>query len=139
MEKQNVLSVDLVSRERPSVIFELNNGQGSFLFNHNIREVDSTEIENGGFEDGEVTGKVFVYDSVRCEYPKTADNIFSTLLEAKYSPKRESKLLNEFKSAEFGLLDESFKQPYLDFLRDRLAIRAMVNEQCLTCKIPTEL
>lgn len=137
MEKQTNLSVGLVSKERPDVIFDLKNGQGSFLFNHNIEEVEASELD--GIEHGDTTGTVFVYDSVRCEYPKTADNIFSTLLAAKYSPKRESKLLNEFQSAQNGLLDKSYKKPYLDFLRDRLAIREMVNNECATLNIPVEI
>ena len=80
-----------------------------------------------------------MYDSLRCEYPKTVDNIFSTLLAAKYSPQRESKLLNEFQSAQNGILDESYKEPYLDFLRDRLAMREMINNECETLNIPIEL
>lgn len=139
MAKQNVLSIGLISKTRPEMIYELNNGQGSFLFNHNIVELDSVEAGDSLSGDEETPATVFMYDSVRCEYPKTADNIFSTLLEARYSQKRESKLLNEFKSAELGLLDESYKEPYLDFLRDRIAIREMVDSVCSTHNIPTEL
>lgn len=136
MEKTNSLTIGLVSEKRPDVIFDLKNGQGSFLFNHNIKEVEASELD--GFENDDVAGTVFVYDSLRCEYPKTADNIFSTLLAAKYSPQRESKLLNEYQSAQNGILDESYKEPYLDFLRDRLAIREMINNECETLNIPIE-
>lgn len=142
MVKQNVLSVGLTSQQRPDVIFNLNNGQGSFLFNHNIREVNKSDLGEMSQDSDDYnleSSTVFLYDSLRCEYPKTADNIFSTLLEAKYPQKIESKMWNEFKSAELGLLDESFKEPYIDFLRDRLAIRKMVNDECLNLKIPIEL
>ncbi len=85
------------------------------------------------------TGKMFRYDSVRVEYPKTADNIFSTLLTAKYPSKTESKLMNEYQSAMLGLLDESYKKPYEDFLKDRLAIRNMIDADAETYNIPTDL
>ena len=82
---------------------------------------------------------MFQYDSVRVEYPKTADNIFSTLLTAKYPAKTESKLINEYQSAMLGLLDEDYKKPYEDFLKDRLAIRSMIDADAETYNIPTDL
>ena len=85
------------------------------------------------------TGTMFQYDSVRVEYPKTADNIFSTLLTARYPAKTESKLVNEYQSAMLGLLAESAKSPYENFLKDRLAIREMVDADCETYNIPMDL
>ncbi len=141
MEK-SVLTTGL-SKEMPTVIDDLNNGQGTFLYNHNIKTVLVKEDEHGGItiteDEGEATGTMVQYDSLRVEYPKTADNIFSTLLTAKYPSKTESKLVNEYQSAEMGLLPEEAKIPYQDFLRDRLAIRAMVDADCETYKIPTDL
>jgi len=78
-------------------------------------------------------------DSLRFEYPKTADNIFSTLLTARYPAKTESKLVNEYQSAALGLMDESAKKPYEDFLKDRLAIRAMIDNDCEALNIPVDL
>jgi hypothetical protein len=89
-------------------------------------------------EEGETpTGKMWQYDSLRVEYPKTADNIFSTLITAKYPAKTESKLVNEYLSATLGLMDDSFKKPYEDFLKDRLAIRTMIDSDCETLNIPS--
>lgn len=143
MENQNVLSIGLLSDNVPEVIYDLNNGQGSFLYNHNIKEVSVVKDENGGTvittDTKKATGKMIQYDSVRCEYPKTADNIFATLLTAKYPAQRESKLVNEYQSAVLGLMGESFKQPYLDFLADRLAIRTSVDADCATNNIPIDL
>ena len=68
-----------------------------------------------------------------------ADNIFSTLITAKYPAKTESKLVNEYQSATLGLMDESAKKPYEDFLKDRLAIRTMIDNDCETLNIPMDL
>lgn len=146
MEK-NVLTTELLAKEKPTVIDDLNNGQGTFLYNHNIREVDLVVDGDGGAprvattkkEKAAATEKGYLYDSVRVEYPKTADNIYSTLLSAKYPANTESKLQNEYNSAVLGLLEESAKEPYVAFLTDRLAIRKKVDEDCANLNIPTDL
>ncbi len=80
------------------------------------------------------TGTMWQYDSLRVEYPKTADNIYSTLLTAKYPANTESKLQNEYNSAVLGLLPEDAKAPYIAFLHERLDLRAMVDEDCKDLK-----
>lgn len=140
----NVLTIGLLAKTMPEVIEDLNNGQGTFHYNHNIKEVSVVNDEMGGFEvvsdnDPKANGTMYQYDSVRVEYPKTADNIFGTLLTAKYPAKTESKLVNEYQSATLGIMAPDAKQPYEDFLRDRLAIREMVDADCEKYKIPTDL
>lgn len=139
----NLLSIGLLSDNSPEVILDLKNGQGTFLYNHNIKEVKVIKDENGGItitEDAEkATGSMFQYDSLRCGYPQTADNIFATLITAKYPANVESKLVNEYQSAVLGLLDPSYEEPYKAFLRDRLAIRTAVDNDCAAINIPTEL
>ena len=140
---RNELITGLLAKTRPVVIEDLNNGQGTFLYNHNITEVQVIESEMGGVEITQdpkaATGTMFQYDSVRVEYPKTADHIFSTLLTAKYPTDRENKLVNEYQSAEIGLLPPDSKVPYENFLKDRLAIRNMVDTDCETYNIPMDL
>ena len=101
--ERNALTTGLLAKETPAVIDNLNNGQGTFLYNHNITTVLVKEDEHGGIEivtdEKEATGTMVQYDSLRVEYPKTADNIFGTLLTAKYPAKTESKLVNEYHSA----------------------------------------
>lgn len=113
------------------------------LYNHNITEVDVVADEMGGVsvtdDPKTATGKMYRYDSLRVEYPTTADNIFSTLLSAKYPANTESKLVNEYQSAVLGILPEKHKKPYEDFLRDRLAIRNMVDGDCAALNIPMDL
>lgn len=138
-----ILSIGLLAKERPQVIDPYNNGQGTVLYNHNITEVDVVADEMGGVtiatDPKTATGKMFRYDSLRVEYPTTADNIFSTLLSAKYPANTESKLVNEYQSALLGILPETHKKPYEDFLRDRLAIRNMVDSDCDALNIPMDL
>lgn len=142
METNN-LSIGLLSNERPPVIDPLNNGQGTFHYNHNITEVLVAREEMGNVtitDDPEkATGRMFHYDSLRVEYPRTADNIFGTLITAKYPLNVENKLVNEFQSAKLGIAPKEAAKPYEDFLRDRLAIRKMVDGDCAALNIPTDL
>jgi len=138
-----ILSIGLLSKERPQVIDPYNNGQGTVLYNHNITEVDVVTDDMGGVaistDPKTATGKMFRYDSLRVEYPTTADNIFSTLLSAKYPANTESKLVNEYQSSVLGLLPPEYKKPYEDFLKDRIAIRKMVDSDCATLNIPMDV
>lgn len=80
--------------------------------------------------------KVNVYDSLLCYYPITANTVLETLIMAKYSDNLEKKLLNDYNAAVAGIEDESKKQPYLDFLAERKALRAMVDADCKQNNIP---
>ena len=143
MGRTSILMTGLLSKTKPQVIEDLNNGQGTFHYNHNIKEVAVVEHEDGSMtmadDEESATGKMWQYDCVRVEYPKTADNIFATLVTAKYPSNTESKLVNEYQSAVLGLLDEDYKKPYENFLKDRLAIRDMVDADCETYNIPNDL
>lgn len=139
-----LLSTNLLANTKPAVIEDLNNGQGTFLYNHNIEEVSVIKDEMGGIQvttsdDANANGTMFKYDSVRVGYPKTADNIFKTLLTAKYPANTESKLINEYNAAVLGIMSVDAKTPYEEYLNDRLAIRAMVDADCETYNIPTDL
>lgn len=84
MEKVSVLTTGLLSKEKPIVIDDLKNGQGTFLYNHNIHEVLVIEDADGGItiteDKKKATGKMWQYDSLRVEYPKTRKNMYATLL-----------------------------------------------------------
>jgi hypothetical protein len=129
----NALKTGLLANSKPDVFFDLKNGQGTFLYNHNIKEVNVTKDKDNiivvASETGDTVTK-YQYDSIRVEYPKTRANIFATLLVAKYPPSIESKLMNEYRSAELGLLDDSYKTPYEEFLQDRLNLRASITVDC---------
>lgn len=142
MAKTNVLVIGLLSKFQPVTIDDLNNGQGTFLYNHNAREVLIIENEDGSItvtdDESQATGTGYQYDSCRVEYPRTADNMYRTLLNAKYDSDHQEKLINEYNSAKLGLMDESKVAAYTDFLRDRIAIRAMVDQDADANNIPKE-
>ena len=132
MEKSKVLFIGLLANEKPEVFKDLNNGQGTIHYNHNIKEVLVIVDKDGNItvtDDPEkATGTMWQYDSLRVEYPKTADNIYSTLLTAKYPANTESKLQNEYNSAVLGILPEEAKDPYIAFLNDRITLHQMVED-----------
>ena len=68
------MNIGLLAETRPEKIYDYNNGQGSFLYNHNITEVMVVKDENGSIAvttDNKVaTGTMYQYDSCRCEYPR---------------------------------------------------------------------
>lgn len=144
MGTNQLLNVGLLSKTKPTTIDDLRNGQGTILYNHNVKQVAIKSSDNGTIEivddnTDSTMSSMWQYDSLRVEYPVTADNIYMTLLTAKYPANRESKLVNEYQSAVLGLIDESYKKPYEDFLRDRLAIRMMIDEDCASNNIPVDL
>lgn len=104
---------------------------GTTLYNHNQHYV---EVEN---EQGKKT-KVNEYDSLLVKYPVTANTILAALLNARYDANMENKLLNDYNAAVLGIEDDSKKQPYLDFLAERKALRAMIDTDCNTNGIPLE-
>lgn len=147
MEKVSVLTTGLLSKEKPAVIDDLKNGQGTFLYNHNIHEVLVIEDENGGVtitdDPKKATGTMWQYNSLRVEYPKTRKNIYATLLEARYPQDVQQKLVNDYQAAQMEILEEEEAEEaeaaYRAFLQDRKSIKAMVKEDCLENNIPEDL
>lgn len=75
MAKLSVLIIGLLAEkdQKPLVIDDLKNGQGTFHYNHNLKEVLVIEDENGGVtiteDEKKATGKRWQYDSLRVEFP----------------------------------------------------------------------
>jgi hypothetical protein len=143
MENKGQLVTGLIADERPETIEDLKNGRGTVNYNHNIQEILVKEEEGGSWEivtdPEEATGTKFMYDCLRVEYPITRNNILATLITAKYDANTESKLVNDYQAAMIGILDESFKEPYIAFLRDRLVMKQMVENDCVPIGIPEKL
>ena len=107
--------------------------KGTTLYNFNQHYVEATQTNADGKEE---SVKVNEYNSLLVDYPVTANTILQTLIEAKYSNDVEKKLINDYNAAVAGIEDESKKQPYLDFLAERKALRAMIDADCTTNGIP---
>lgn len=131
----------LTSNEKPVKFETLNNGQGTIHYNHNIQEILVINGEDGSREltddPKKANGKSYKYDCVRVEFPNTGDNVYHTLLNAKYDSNYQEKLINECQSYQFGITkDKAALEDYKAFLKDRLNIRTMVDEDCKECGIP---
>ena len=125
------LSTGLHSDSAQPTFDVIDRAKGTTLYNFN-QHYEQVDDEQGKKH------KVNVYDSLLCYYPVTANTVLETLIMAKYSDNLEKKLLNDYNAAVAGIEDESEKQPYLDFLAERKALRAMVDADCATNNIPME-
>ena len=119
MSKNN-LSVGITSAEQQPTFDVIDRIKGTTLYNHN------QHLEQRTNEEGKKV-KVNVYDSLLVAAPVTANTILETLIAAKHSSSEEAKLLNDYNAAVLGIEDEAKKQPYLDFLSERKALRAIAN------------
>nr|DAI97824.1 MAG TPA: hypothetical protein [Caudoviricetes sp.] len=128
MSKGN-LSVGITSAEQQPTFDVIDRIKGTTLYNHNQHFEERTN------EEGKKV-KVNVYDSLLVAAPVTANTILETLIAAKYSSSEEAKLLNDYNAAMLGIEEEAKKQPYLDFLSERKALRAMVDADCKIHNIP---
>lgn len=131
----------LIASEKPVKFEDLNNGQGTIHYNHNIQEILVINGEDGSQEvtdDPEkANGTAYKYDCVRVEFPKTGNNVYRTLLNAKYDSDHQEKLINEYQSYKFGITDdEEALTNYKAFLQDRLSIKDMVDDDCKECNVP---
>ena len=133
MTDKERLSIGLLTDtdNRPIVIYDLQNGQQTKLYNHNIKKVwvkyDNGTIVDIKSEETEGYELRWQYDSLRVDYPVNADNTYKTLLNAKYGKDKENQLHNEYTSAMLGILPEEYKAKYLAFLQDRIDIRTMID------------
>jgi len=57
----------------------------------------------------------------------TPDNILRAAINAMWPRDTEGKLTSDYNAAVAGILDESYKQPYLDFLTERGALKVTIN------------
>lgn len=128
MSKSN-LSVGITSAEQQPTFDVVDRIKGTTLYNHN------QHIEERTDEAGNKV-KVNVYDSLLVAAPVTANTVLEALIAAKHSRNEEAKLLNDYNAAMLGIEDEAKKQPYLDFLSERKALRAMVDADCKQHNIP---
>ena len=118
---------------RPKTIDDLNSSSGAFMYNYNVCDTQRESVDS----DGNITNvPSFKFSSVRVKWPKTASNIFKTVLLAEFPIDVQSKMLNEFESAKLEILPEEKANNYKDFLNKRAELKAMVNDDCLKMGIP---
>ena len=104
-------------------------GNGSYLYHYNIEEVDRPA------QDGEdAAGKQWQYEEVTVWAPITANKITQKVLTSRWDSDYEQKLVNEYNSAQMGLLSEEEAtrktEAYRAFLTERAALKAQVDSDC---------
>jgi hypothetical protein len=106
---------------KPSV-YEAN-GDGSFMYRWNFREVNSSnssetnEEEKTNWECNEVV----VWATV------TREKLIAAVLASLWSSDYETELMNDYNAAREGFLDESYIQRYRDFLAERTAVKEQIS------------
>jgi len=110
------LTKNLFALELPQTFVPQNDEQQTVVYNHNVRPHTNEEGEQG-----------YLYDSIICLYPFTANSIFKQLLEEKYGINHELKLQNEYFSVVESVDENASKQPYIDFLIARKSLKTQVD------------
>lgn len=105
-------------------------GNGSYHYRYNISEVEKPSQG----EDVEQTQTQWECEEVTVWAPLSANKITEKVLTERWDGNHEQKLVNEYNSAEIGLLSEEEAalriEAYKAFLTERAALKAMVDSDC---------
>lgn len=131
----------LMSDTMPEKIVDLNDGQGGFVYNFDIQEVSEEVTVDPAEEEEEphtATVTKYRHSSLIMTAPKTQNHILETLLSERIPINREQKLLNDYNAAMEGILPESAKDGYLEFLVEKKDIKERVEADCAEYGIPND-
>ncbi|MFR9541396.1 MAG: hypothetical protein SNH27_05030 [Rikenellaceae bacterium] len=107
---------------KPSVIEAV--GNGSYLYRWDIEEV-TTNVEDTESGEQDTRTSWECYEVTVWNTP-TENSITEVVIDALWGNGVEQKLLNDYYAGIEGILDESYKQPYLDFLEERKVVREQI-------------
>ena len=114
---------------KPSVLEAV--GNGSYRYRYNIKEVIPEIIE--GEEQTERTSS-WQCEEVIVWSPVTANKITEKVLTERWDGNYEQKLVNEYNSAQMGLLSEedaaARTEAYRSFLSEKTALKTLVDRDC---------
>ncbi|MFR9643786.1 MAG: hypothetical protein SNH57_00740 [Rikenellaceae bacterium] len=110
---------------KPSVIEAV--GNGSYLYRWDIEEVTTEATEATDEQEAQEAHTSWECYEVTVWNTPTENSITEVVVDALWGNGVEQKLLNDYYSAIEGILnEESYKQPYLDFLAERKAIKEQI-------------
>jgi hypothetical protein len=92
-------------------------GNGSHLYRWGIVETTNPENQMTIWECFEV----LVWNE------PTREKVITTVIDELWPAQTESKLTNDYNAAQIGLLPETHKQPYIDFIQQRNALKQEIN------------
>lgn len=105
-------------------------GNGSYHYRYNISEVEKPSQG----EDVEQTQTQWECEEVTVWAPLSANKITEKVLTERWDSNYEQKLVNEYNSAQFGMMsvEEATKRinAYKEFLIARAALKALVDFDC---------
>lgn len=114
---------------KPSVLEAV--GNGSYRYHYNIKEVTPEIIEG---EEQTERKSSWQCEEVIVWSPITANKITEKVLTERWNGNDEQKLVNEYNSAQMGLLSEeeaaARTEAYRSFLSERTALKAQVDRDC---------
>ena len=119
---------------KPSVLEAV--GDGSFRYRFNIREDEKPAqgSENSDTSEQAQPQTQWVCDEVIVWTPLSANKITEKVLTERWDSNYEQKLVNEYNSAQMGLLSEEEAalrtDAYKDFLTERKALKSQVDADC---------
>lgn len=111
-------------------------GDGSFRYRFNIREEEkpAQASENRETAQEAQAQTQWVCEEVTVWAPLSANKITEKVLTERWDGNYEQKLVNEYNSAQMGLLSEEEAalriEAYKAFLTERAALKAMVDSDC---------
>ena len=114
---------------KPSVLEAV--GNGSYRYHYNIKEVTPEIIEG---EEQTERKSSWQCEEVVVWSPVTANKITEKVLTERWDANYEQKLVNEYNSAQMGLLSEeeaaARTEAYRSFLSERTELKAQVDRDC---------
>ena len=112
-------------------------GNGSYLYRWNIQEVKPESVEKTSEEGAEAQAEKvpqFSCEEVSVWEPLTSNKITEAVITSKWDANYEQKLVNEYNSAQMGLLSEeeaaARTETYRAFLSERTVLKAQVDRDC---------
>ena len=115
------------SNDRPAILQDL--GNGSWHYNYNITEVE-VAAEPMAEQDGEqapAAHTAYDYDTVQIWGSPNYDKCVKAVLRSRRDETEEFSLINKYNAFVLGLsTDEADKTEYENYLKEVLAVKAMV-------------
>lgn len=105
-------------------------GNGSYHYRYNITEVEKPSQS----EDVEQSQTQWECEEVTVWAPLSANKITEKVLTERWDSNYEQKLVNEYNSAQLGMMSEEEAttriNAYKEFLAERAALKALVDADC---------
>lgn len=115
------------SSEKKSVIESVPNGANYYRYNFIEVVKEETPMQPATSQ--------WECETIIVWSPLSKDKITTAVMEDKWGVNYENKLLNDYYAAIEGILPIEKKQPYLDFLEERKAVKEQIIIDCIEYNI----